>query len=225
MVKKGRPMDEYLPIEAITIHDLDTLKIVADPLRNQILETLVLEPLTVRQVAHKLGLSPKKLYYHVRLLEGRGLIQVVETRTVSNIIEKVYRATATSLVVAPSLGCFSTGEGVVDTRAVNTAVLDLTREDLVRSLEARADQLGEAARKPPRGMILFRELRRLDEASAHVFHARLNALLRDFETAEAARMPTAGTLQEGATQTYSLTVVFYLRFGYADSETGNAGSE
>jgi DNA-binding transcriptional ArsR family regulator len=61
---------------------LGFVKTIADPLRNQIFESLILQPPTVRQIAEKLGLSPKRLYYHVRLLETHGLIQVVETRVV-----------------------------------------------------------------------------------------------------------------------------------------------
>ena len=70
---------DFQPAPVITISDLDTLKVVSDPFRVQILEVLVHEPQTVNQVAEKMGLAPSKLYYHFNMLEKHGLIQVVDT--------------------------------------------------------------------------------------------------------------------------------------------------
>jgi len=65
------------------INDLETLKVVADPVRNQILEVLEKKPQNVKEVADKLGLAPSKLYYHFNMLEKVGLIKVVESRQVA----------------------------------------------------------------------------------------------------------------------------------------------
>src|SRR5918912_4209068 len=90
-------MDDRLPMQppdrVVTITDLDRLRVIADPLRLRILETLI-EPRTVKQVAAALGLAPTKLYYHINLLERHGLIVVVDTRLVSGILEKRYQAAA-----------------------------------------------------------------------------------------------------------------------------------
>ena len=86
------------------IEDLATLQVIAEPLRAQIFEVLANDMLTVRQVSERLGLTPSRLYYHINLLEQHGLIQVVETRTVMNMIEKVYQAVAPNLEVADALG-------------------------------------------------------------------------------------------------------------------------
>ena len=79
------------------IQDRETLKVMADPLRSQILEILLDSPHTIRQTAAKLGLSASKLYYHFNLLEKHGLIEVVETRRIANLVEKHYQAVATAL--------------------------------------------------------------------------------------------------------------------------------
>ncbi|MGB7093974.1 MAG: winged helix-turn-helix domain-containing protein, partial [Anaerolineales bacterium] len=68
-------MEEFKPAPVMMVKDLETLKILADPLRNQILEILAPEKLTINQMAEKLGLAPSKLYYHINLLEKYGLIQ------------------------------------------------------------------------------------------------------------------------------------------------------
>ena len=79
--------------DAMKITDLESLKVLADPLRLSILEYLM-KPSTVKRIAEKLGKPPTKLYYHFNLLEQHGLIQLVDTRVVSGIIEKHYQATA-----------------------------------------------------------------------------------------------------------------------------------
>jgi hypothetical protein len=60
-------------------------------------------PRTVKDVASAIDLPVTKLYYHVRLLEEHGLIQVAETRVVSGIIEKSYLASAYRFTVDRAL--------------------------------------------------------------------------------------------------------------------------
>lgn len=74
--------------------ELKQLKALAHPLRLRILETLIEQPRTTKQVAEILGEDPLKLYYHVDALEKAGLIELVETRTKGNLLEKYYQAVA-----------------------------------------------------------------------------------------------------------------------------------
>lgn len=211
-------MKKSTSCQTICIKDLETLKTIADPLRNQIFETLTLGSLTVKQVAEKLGLSPKKLYYHVRLLEDRGLIEVAETRMRANMLERVYRAVASNIEIEPCLISFATDEGKETINTQLVATLDMTREDLLQSLEARAVQLEEGAEEHPRRVMMFRELSRLDEARAREFEARLDALMKEFEAAD-----TDESSQKDDLQTYALTVVYYPRFYYPDSQDQSSG--
>lgn len=82
------------PVDVLEVRDLETLKVMADSLRMQIVDLLRREAATVKELAAAISTSPKSLYYHVNLLEKHGLIRVVETRVVSGILEKRYRATA-----------------------------------------------------------------------------------------------------------------------------------
>jgi DNA-binding transcriptional ArsR family regulator len=90
------------------IDDLETLKIISDPLRLNILE-IVRESnhqgnlVSVKQLAEELGIPQGKLYYHVRLLEQHQLLQVAETRVVSGILEKLYRTSALRYMVSNEL--------------------------------------------------------------------------------------------------------------------------
>lgn len=92
-------MDAQLPSDGqpaahLEIRDLDALKTMSDPLRARIVDLLRQRPATAKELAADLQQSPKSLYYHLGLLERNKLIRVVETRVVSGITEKRYRATA-----------------------------------------------------------------------------------------------------------------------------------
>jgi DNA-binding transcriptional ArsR family regulator len=202
----------FQPDTTFTIRDLDTLKVYADPLRAQIFEILVKEPQTIRQVAEKIGLSPSNLYYHVNLLEKHGLIQVISTRLVANIVEKVYRASALNLEVDHALLTFSTDEGKESINKVLTATLDATREDMQRSLQARAFALEQGAAERSRRADVTRVTSRISDELAEEFHRRLAELLQEFAQADG-----IGLDPDSTRQTYALMIAFYPSFYFHDS--------
>jgi DNA-binding transcriptional ArsR family regulator len=204
-------MEENFGKKIFVIKDLETLRVIADPLRPQILELLVHDAQTVKQVAEKLGLAPGKLYYHFSLLEKHGLIEVAETRQVANMIEKLYRATASEIDLEPSLLSFSTDQGKESIHTLLTSALDSTREDLQRSLQARAYNLERGAKPRPRKAFVKRGLSRIPDELADEFSERLLALIDEFESLD--DPPRA----EGeALQSYALTVAFYPSYFYQD---------
>lgn len=186
------------------VSDLETLRAIADPLRIQIVELLEGKSLTVKQVAEKLGLAPSKLYYHFGTLEKLGLIEVAETRMVANMVEKVYVSAADLLDVDPALFKFSK-EG--DNEPINillASTIDATREDILRSMQARQFQLEQGAEEKERRMIINRVVSRVSEKRIVEFQDRLAALLTEFEAED----KTSKT----ADQPYALSVAFYPSF-------------
>ena len=59
--------------------DLDQIKVLADPLRIQIMELFCEQERTTKQVAGILGQPPTRLYHHVAALERVGLIRLART--------------------------------------------------------------------------------------------------------------------------------------------------
>jgi DNA-binding transcriptional ArsR family regulator len=204
-------MEENFGKKTFVIKDMETLRVIADPLRPQILELLVHDAQTVKQVAEKLGLAPGKLYYHFSLLEKHGLIEVAETRQVANMIEKLYRATASEIDLEPSLLSFSTDQGKESIHTLLTSALDSTREDLQRSLQARAYNLERGAKPKPRKAFVKRGLSRIPDEVADEFSERLLALIDEFESLDKP-MKTEGE----ALQSYALTLAFYPSYFYQD---------
>lgn len=90
------------PDEPFVLGDVRVLKALAHPLRIRLLVELS-EPRTVKETARALEVPPTRLYYHVRILERAGLIRVMETRMVSGIEERTYRAVARDWSPSPTL--------------------------------------------------------------------------------------------------------------------------
>jgi len=199
-----KPKSQYL------IRDHETLRAVSDPLRMQIVEMLLNEKQTVKQVAQKLGLAPSKLYYHFKALEDLGLIKVVDTRMVSNMQEKTYQSSHGSIEVDPALLTISSAEGQESIMEGVRSTIDLTREDLIRSLQARQYQLDQGAEKKPRRIILNRLASRVSEDRIAEFQDRLKELIDEFEKED--KLPRRKGLQ-----VYAFTIALYPSFYFDGS--------
>jgi DNA-binding transcriptional ArsR family regulator len=120
--QSASPIDE-LP-EQLVITDAETLKAMGDALRMRIHWELE-EPMTVKELAARLGVPQTRLYYHVKILERAGLIRVVARRTVSGIEERTYHVSARSTVVSPDIA----GELLAESGALK-ALLDMVAAEL-----------------------------------------------------------------------------------------------
>lgn len=197
-------MSPSSPKNTHIIRDLDTLRVISDPLRFQILEILAHQAYPVKQIAKKLGLASSKLYYHVNMLEEYKLIEVVETRLVSGIIEKHYQAVSPSFDIDHTLLSFTSTEGRENINTMLTLTIDATRNDMQRSLEARAFLLEQGEEPHPRRAIVMRQLSRMDDDHAEELASRLAALMHEFETTDDPQNE----------QAYALTIAFYPTFYY-----------
>jgi DNA-binding transcriptional ArsR family regulator len=88
------PEPDFRPADVMVIDDLETLKLIYDPLRLQILEAFGAEPRSVKQVAADLSMRPNKLYYHVNRLEAAGILKMVRTQIIGHMVEKLYQTAA-----------------------------------------------------------------------------------------------------------------------------------
>lgn len=199
--------DPLQPAPEFVVSDLDTLRVLADPLRIQIIERLTPAARTVKQIAADLGLPPTKLYYHFKQLEERGLIQVVETRLVSGILEKQYRATARRYHVDKTLFGPASPGGREGLHLMLTTLLNDTRDDIERSVEAGVVDVTtpeDPGRPLQRTLFLARHTVYLTPAEAEGFYRRLRELLDEYTTAAHKLIPTG----EGR-QAYGLTTLLY----------------
>jgi transposase-like protein len=195
----AEPAGSFQPAPQLTITSLETLKVFADPLRQQIIEALLDGAKTVKQVAAELDLAPTKLYYHVNLLEEHQLIRVVDTRIVSGIIEKHYQASARSFAIEHSLLTPGQESGSAVELALN-AMLDPIREEIQRSFSSGMIDMSEDAPLWHK-LKLWRETIRFSEAEAAGFYSRLEALVREYASRSSAA--------ESSDQPYALIIGVY----------------
>ena len=173
MVSKLTPQQDFIPREEFVVDDLDTLKVLADPLRLRIRDLMV-EPTTVKQVAAALDLPPTKLYYHINLLEKHGLIVLVDTRIVSGIIEKHYQIAAQHVRVAKHL--LSGGEDNPEGLSLTmTTFFETARDDLLQAVKAGAVEMDDEGERH-KGLSLNTGSMRLTEEQAVEFYREVEEL-------------------------------------------------
>ncbi|MEZ4660657.1 MAG: helix-turn-helix domain-containing protein [Caldilineaceae bacterium] len=176
-----------------TITDLETLRVISDPLRIQILERLE-QPTTVKELARVLDTTPTKLYYHVNLLEKHELIRVVETKIVSGIVEKSYQLRALRFTVDESLlAPGSHQDGDID--SLLYSILETTRAEILASVAARNAQVDDSAPNEKR-IILTRSVLSLTPEQALDLQNEFESILEKYGSDEE---PSADKRQYGFT--------------------------
>ncbi len=176
----------YKPETEFIVNDLETLRVLADPLRLQIVELITQAPRTVKQVAAVLNMPPTKLYYHIKQLEEHALIRVVDTRIVSGIIEKQYQATANHYRVNRELFSLTSHAGKESLNVMLTGLFDDTREDIQASVEAEVLDVSpdDSDDKPPhRRLFITRHVLRLQPSQVEEFQDKLRHLVREYAEA------------------------------------------
>ena len=171
------PQPDYQMAEELVIDDLETLKVIADPLRLRILE-LMHKPQTVKKIARKLEMTPTKLYYHINLLEKHGLIVLVDTRLVSGIIEKHYLAAARGFRLASALlSPEETGESEALVITLD-GLFAGTKQDILRAL--RQGILQPEHEQPTRHLKFWQGGLHLTPEQAQEFYDRVEALWAEY---------------------------------------------
>jgi len=167
------------PADVLTIDNLETLRLLTEPLRMRVMSAFadsVGTPLTVKQLSAQLELRPTRLYYHVNLLEEHGLLRVASSRVVSGITEKSYIVAARSITLDPALLKVSAA-GREATAATVMALMQATATEIAESIETAAGQSDAELRQM-----------RIGKSGAHLspgghaeFLKRLNDLIEEFE--------------------------------------------
>lgn len=81
------------------LRSLESIKVLADSRRMEILRLLMASPATLTQLARTLEQSPAWIRHHILALESAGLVEVSEIRKTKRVTEKFYRARADALLL------------------------------------------------------------------------------------------------------------------------------
>lgn len=122
--------------DIMVLRELEEIKAVSHPYRVEILEAFAEEPLSAKQLSEILGEPHAKINYHIKILLGAGILELVEERVKSGIIEKYYLPKAKMVVIDKSILNFPISDSVAQT--INQASLSLfekVSEDYYRAAE------------------------------------------------------------------------------------------
>jgi DNA-binding MarR family transcriptional regulator len=164
--------------DVFTIANLETLRVLTDPLRMRLMSAFADQPdtpMTVKQLANQLEVRPTRLYYHVNLLEEHGLIKVASSRVVSGIIEKSYIPAARSINVDQELLRVSPA-GREATAATIQALMQATAAEISAGLDVAVT----ATEDDRRQMQIGKSGAHLTPEAHAEFFKRLNELVDEF---------------------------------------------
>lgn len=83
---------------------ISLIKVLSDPVRLQILLSLMTKHMTIKQLSTRTGLSQPNIHRHVGILLDSKLITLSRTEVKRNIIEKYYKTAMTDQELQTSLG-------------------------------------------------------------------------------------------------------------------------
>lgn len=89
--------------DILVLRDLDEIKAISHPYRLEIMEAFDEEPLSAKQLSEILGEPHAKVNYHIKTLLAAGILELVEERVKSGIIEKYYLPKAKMVVIDKSI--------------------------------------------------------------------------------------------------------------------------
>jgi len=132
------------------IRDPETIKMLADLVRREILRLISVEPLTQKQLAEKMMLTDPSMSHHLQLLRKTGLITVKRTEIGPHgIVEKYYEPTAQLFIedwekIPPDLRRYFIHSQMERLRGM-LSVFQLIAEKQGRNIEVSSDELRELA--------------------------------------------------------------------------------
>lgn len=177
------------------------LKLLADPVREYLVNATVERARTVAELAAGLKCPPTRLYYHVQRLERAGLLFVERTRLVSGIVERHYRAAARVLRLDRTE--FGRARGARDPRvaAILAHVFERASEEIRAGVAAGRIDLGKLP-PDPAALLCYGTVLRLGPKQARALSARVRAF---YAAIEAQAQGPAAADAEG----YAFTIAFH----------------
>ena len=155
-------LPELPPVLEITTHA--QMKALGDAVRTAITRLIQYQPLTAKQMADRLEMSPGTVGHHLHVLERAGLVQVVARRLVRGTVAKYYARTA-------RMYGFAANEATNAAPPIELTMATECRQEIAATL-AQADDATVCLSFFPHAVIAPE---RID-----YFYARLDALVHEF---------------------------------------------
>jgi predicted ArsR family transcriptional regulator len=191
------------------VEDVETLKAMADPARLAILELAMSDyarAWTAKELAVAIGMSPKKIYYHLGLLEQRGLLQIRSTQVVNGIIEKHYGASQRSITFQHGSGLPPGPDSFSDMGEMAALLFDKVRNNFLDGLRSGRAVMDRQASDSQRAVVSYSTAAMPPEKAGR-FRDALLQLVTEFDAAGIPGEPT-----------FELLIAIHPREGAADPQ-------
>jgi DNA-binding transcriptional ArsR family regulator len=81
----------------------DTFKLLEDETRRRVVSMLRDSPMTVKEIADQLGLTPQNIYHHMNRLQDAGVVELSYERRNGHMIESYYNVPADTFIYSDDL--------------------------------------------------------------------------------------------------------------------------
>jgi DNA-binding transcriptional ArsR family regulator len=178
------PAEPFVPAARYDITKLETVRVLADPLRLRLIEAMATQlehAWSVKELAKSLGEPPTKLYYHVNMLEEHGLLVVTGSQLVSGILEKRYQLVAASIGIDRSI--ITTGDpGVSEAlHGILSTIFSTAEEDIRAAIRAGVATMHAGDQGERERIVLSKSVDGMSAKRAAAFRERLQALIAEFD--------------------------------------------
>lgn len=120
--------------EVLVLRDLECIKAIVHPRRIDILKTFGDLPLSVKQLSQLLDEPHAKVNYHIKTLYRVGILELVEEKIKSGIVEKYYYPSAKNIIISKKILDFSV-EGESEEERLNISKFENISELFYKAAE------------------------------------------------------------------------------------------
>lgn len=120
--------------EVLVLRDLECIKAIVHPRRIDILKTFGDLPLSAKQLSQLLDEPHAKVNYHIKTLYRVGILELVEEKIKSGIVEKYYYPSAKNIIISKKILDFSV-EGESEEERLNISKFENISELFYKAAE------------------------------------------------------------------------------------------
>lgn len=121
--------------EVLVLRDLECIKAIVHQKRIDILKIFDKTPLSAKQLSQLLGEPHAKINYHIKTLYKVGILELVEEKIKSGIVEKYYYPSAKNIVIDKKVLDFSMYDKVESAQELYISKFEDIVEEFYQALE------------------------------------------------------------------------------------------
>ncbi len=127
--------------DILVLRDLEQIKAISHPYRVEVFGTFEGDqPQSAKQVAEKLGEPHAKVNYHIKSLLKVGILELVDEKVKSGIIEKYYQPAAHKLIIDKSFMQNVDEDVLQSINQASLSIFEKISEDFYKAAEKAIDQ-------------------------------------------------------------------------------------